>query len=156
LARLKSRYPPASAASVSTSALGDWYASQYRIGNRSLVIAVAEHSRLCVVCEPHSPGELVVDLQARLAVLLRDLGIPVAAVNGELRQMAVVEAGPTRSRSVLGSLNDHRYSVEAWFQVETKPFTLAEMAIGLAERPSALLNWSTHGEVAVQLVCAAS
>jgi hypothetical protein len=153
LARVKKSFPPADPHSRSTTALGDWYATAYRFRKRSLVIAVAEHSRLCVVCEPASLTELVADLQARLAVLLRDIGVPVPAINPELRRMATVQVGPTRSRSVIGSLVDHRYSIDCWFQVEERPFTLENMNRELSTTPSALLKWNTHGEAADRLLC---
>lgn len=156
LAQVKTSYPPAGAQSRSTTALGDWYATEYRFETRSIVIAVAEHSRLCVVCEPASPAELVVDLQARLAVLLRDIGVPVPAINHELRRMAAVRTGPTRSRSVLGSLVNHRYSVSAWFENAQEPFTLEEMTRELSTMQSALLKWHTHGAVADVLLWEAS
>lgn len=152
LKRLKSTYPPVDPFSRSTTALGDWYATEYRFRGRSMIIAVAEHSRLCVACEPASLAELVADLQARLAVLLRDIRVPVMAINPELRRMATVQVGPTQSRSVIGSLVDHRYSIDCWFQVEKKPFTLDEVNRDLSTAPSAVLNWSTHGEATDRLL----
>lgn len=152
LARVKKTYPSADPHSRSATVLGDWYAAPYRFRKRSMVIAVAEHSRLCVVCEPASLADLVADLQARLAVLLRDIGVPVQAINPELRRMATVQVGPTRNRSVVGSLVDHRYSVECWFDVEERPFTLEDMNRELSTTPSALLQWNTHGEAADRLL----
>ncbi|MCC7001563.1 MAG: hypothetical protein IT357_05370 [Gemmatimonadaceae bacterium] len=152
LARVKTSYPPAGAQSFSTTALGDWYATESRFETRSIVIAVAEHSRLCVVCEPASPAELVADLQARLAVVLRDIGIPVPAINLELRRMAAVKAGPTRSRSVLGSLVSRQWYVSAWFEVAQEPFTIDEITRDLSTMQSALLKWYTPAQVADRLV----
>ena len=89
-----------------TSRLGDWHANVLYRPNSELVMLVNDRTLLPVVV-PARPGDLiVVRFVEALGEILRVLGVPSPAIERETEQMTVVHIGPTRSRQVLGSMND--------------------------------------------------
>ena len=113
--KLLARLPvtPAAPGPTSTTLLGDWYANPISLGGARLVLCVSERTLLPVVV----PAKDLRSLGARLAdaagEVLRALGVKDALVRAEQDQMSKVAFSPTRSRAVLGSMNDFRWLLDA-------------------------------------------
>lgn len=90
----------------STTALGDWYGNVFHVGRQPLLILTNEKLLLSVVLPARELDALQALFSIALMKLLLRLGIPGAAIDRELAQMTEIAYGPTRNRSVLGTMND--------------------------------------------------
>lgn len=119
-----------------TTALGDWYANRLNIGRHRLILCTNERTFLSVVVPakdlPGLPGRLVTSLGR----LLRRIGVPPAAIWAELQAMQEVRFGATRSRSVLGVMNEAVEQVWAEFEFGDGPVvSLADVGFRLSQVP---------------------
>jgi hypothetical protein len=97
-----------------TTALGDWYANIIGSAIGDLTIIVNETSRLALILLADLPREEVLPaFRFRAMGLLRRLELPAEAVQREAFQMGQVKIGKTRSRKVLGSMNEVAFFVQA-------------------------------------------
>ena len=90
----------------STTALGDWYGNVFHVGRQPMLILTSEKSLLSVVLPARELDALQATFSKALMKLLLRIGIPAVAVERELAQMNEIAYGPTRNRSVLGTMND--------------------------------------------------
>jgi hypothetical protein len=91
----------------STTRLGDWYGNTLRLGPQQLLIFISEHSRLAVVLPARDAKRLSQVLPDAIGELLADIGIPLSLIDDERARMATIALGRTRSRSLLGTMNDY-------------------------------------------------
>ena len=70
--------------------------------------------------------------------------------------MQEVRFGPTRSRSVLGSMNDFVYQVDAEFSEGEEVVYLDEVDLRLSEVPCGPLKYRNPAEVALDLMTRAA
>jgi hypothetical protein len=123
---------PESEPGISTTRLGDWYANVVYVERRPYVLAVSERTLLPVVF----PLKGVKDLRAVLIVhveeVLGALGLGAARVKVEIDAMRQGHIAKTASRSVLGSLKDFAFLMEAWWEHEQ---SLLSMSVRLAGAP---------------------
>jgi hypothetical protein len=132
LARLKQ--PPVEPDDASTTRLGDWYVALLRVGPRRYLLAVSERTRLPVLLPARDGRGLAAALSAAVSRVLLAIGVPETDVAAECAEMSAGSFGPTRSRSVLGTMND--YSIGARIRLREEPGTaLDEVALWLAETP---------------------
>jgi Domain of unknown function (DUF6933) len=134
-----------------TTALGDWYANILVLQKRPVVLFVSEKSLLCVLVYARESPTLVPRFRDGVAELLRQLGATNTAIEKEREAMAEVLIGPTRSRSVLGSMNDFVYQVQASADYNSDR-TLLDHQLSLAEMPCAPINYSTPGTKALSFL----
>ena len=80
---------------------------------------------------PGLPGRLV----ASLGRLLRRIGVPPAAIWAELQAMQEVRWGPTRSRSVLGVMNEAAWQARGHIEDGGLALDLAEVDFRLSRVP---------------------
>jgi len=139
------------AAPAPTTRLGDWHANVLYLQEGELVLLVNDRSLLPIVV-PARPGELIVArFVEALGATLHRLGVPEEAVAAEVGEMAEVQLGPTRSRQILGSLNDF----DRMFDEElARSTTLVEAALRLAEAPCGPISMRRPKDVAVELLSA--
>ncbi len=119
--------------------LGDWYAKIVATRPRHLVLCTNERSLLCVVV-PLAPQA---QLRERFAAAARARvdQIPVAPRmrSVEIAAVSNVQFGRATSRSVLGSMTEFGYAVQAW--LETSPTDdLDELGLWLCDTPCAPLQ----------------
>ena len=150
--KLRLPAPPPAPAAIDppppTTALGDWYATILHTRPRHLVLCVSDASRLAVVL-PSSPlGTLVPRFRRALRPLLQEIGISEAAIAREEAQMESLVFGPTRSRSVLGTMNDFVYQIE----YDCDLYTPEEISLRLSEVPCGPLQMRYPREVAKELL----
>jgi hypothetical protein len=96
--------------------LGDWYAKIVATRPRHLVLCTNERTLLCVVV-PFAPRNT---LRERFAATARhridQIAAPAELRLAEIDAIMPVRIGRTTSRSVLSSLNEFGYAVEAWLE----------------------------------------
>ena len=139
-----------------TTALGDWYANRVNIGRHRLVLCTNELTLLSVVVPAKDLPRLPVRLLQSVGELLDRLGIPDARIERELREMTMVRFAPTRSRSVLGTMNDFAWQVEAWFEAGRPTVPLSHIELRLASCPCGALQYDRPMDRARAVLLAAS
>lgn len=97
----------------STTRLGDWYATLLTWRPRHLVLLVNEATRIPVILPARPLSTLTNRATGAIADVLRELGVDPAAVDDECREMAEVVHARTASRSVLGTINEFAFHLEA-------------------------------------------
>lgn len=90
----------------SDTALGDWYLNRIVVDRKPLLLMVSSMSLLAIL----EPARNLKSLPDRISPLVVDrlsrLGINRCLINLEAKAMATVRVGPTRDRSVTGTLVD--------------------------------------------------
>ena len=107
LARLKKvdDLPPVG----STTRLGDWYGNTLRIGRRQALIFISERSRLPVLIPIRDANRLPSVFPDAVCQMLALVGVPAAHIADEHSRMSEMRFSRTRSRSLLGTLNDFSF-----------------------------------------------
>ena len=132
LMRLK--YPDEDTSAESTTRLGDWYGTLIRFGRQHVLLFISERSRLPILLPARDADRLALAFPKAVSEMLIGFGVPTAAVEQERSLMSPISVGPTRSRSLLGSLNEFAFLVRADF-ITRRDRTLDDVARELAEVP---------------------
>lgn len=112
--RLLNRLVADQGEAAASGLLGDWYAGPIRAGRRQLALCTNEHTLLSVVV-PLAPRKGFVDRVREAAQYrIRQIAAPSAVVMTEIMALADMRIGPTRSRSVLASMNQLGWSAKVW------------------------------------------
>lgn len=125
------RLEPSTDPSPSTTRLGDWYANLLNVGRQRWVLCVSERTLLPVLLparKEHFPAGIANALGEHLAAL----GVTPAAVQAELAAMQTIALDRTRSRQVLGVMNDFSLSAAYALRDGLSP---TEVALHVAETP---------------------
>jgi len=130
----------------STTSLGDWYGNLFSTRHARLIVFVSERSRLAVLLHGRDFSTLEARLRAAVVELLTQLDISEEATKREVEAMAEVAYAPTRSRSVLGTMNDY-YRALRW-ELEAHPMlTLTQYALRLSETPCGPMKYASPDDV---------
>ncbi len=123
---------PSASVDEPTTILGDWYPTLIHAPRLQVVLAVSERTLLPVVVPARDAKSLIPRFRVALGAMLLALDVRPAAVERELQAMDGVAVGKTRSRTVLGSMNDFiRMSKgHPW-----RPRSLEELSLELACAP---------------------
>lgn len=127
------RLPKETAISPPTTILGDWYANLL-FSRPQLVLCVSERALLPVVVTAKGLDTLPVRLAAAVGEVLYRIGIPRESIENEIREMERFAYGPTRSKRILGSMNDFMFQL-SWLLHDRSDMRLLEMSLHLAETP---------------------
>jgi len=116
----------------SSTWLGDWYANPVSVGRARLILCISEKTLLPVVVPARDLHSLGARLAAATGEVLRGLGVAEALVKAEVDRMTPVVFAPTKSRVVLGSLNEF-----AWLlQGQLNPGrSLLDVSLELSQTP---------------------
>jgi len=125
---------PAEPVVASTTRLGDWYFAILRVGQRQHLLGVSEHTRLPVVLPARDATRLATVLPDAVRRMLAALGVSSADIDTECNEMGASAWAPTRSRSLLGTLNDFAFAAREHLRQEPD-VELDTVALGLAEMP---------------------
>jgi len=115
-----------------TTTLGDWYANPLNVGRLRLVLCISERSLLPVLVPARDLAALAIRLQDAVRRLLLRLGVDATRVQQELREMAWHRVGATRSRQLLGSLNDLGFLADAYIRAGGADMDLDNVALEVA------------------------
>ena len=132
LMRLK--YPNEDTSAQSTTRLGGWYGTLIRFGRWHVLLLISERSRLPVLLPARDADRLALAFPKAVSETLMRIGVPAAAVERECLSMSPITIGPTRSRSLLGSLNEFAFLARADF-ITRRDLTLDAVARELAQVP---------------------
>ena len=128
-----------------TTRLGDWYGTAVQVGTRRLALFVSEHTRLPIVLDGAEVRRLPGALAERLDRLLAALGVDERARAEECARMSDAMFAATRSRSLVGSLNE-AVSMARTFLARSPALTPLELALDLAEVPIGPLQGARSGD----------
>jgi hypothetical protein len=132
LMRLK--YPDEDTSAESTTRLGDWYGTLIRFGRLHVLLFISERSRLPILLPARDADQLALAFPKAVSETLIGFGVPMAAAEQERSSMSPITIGPTRSRSLVGSLNEFTFLARADF-ITRRDRTLEAVARELAEVP---------------------
>ena len=137
-----------------TNVLGDWYANLLFTRHHRLMYCINERSLLSVLI----PVKGMVNIESSLITAVHDLlihlGFSVETVVQETEKMRPVEIGFTRSRVVLGSMNDMIF--QSRFFLERHGQDLLKVAERLADTPCSPLKEGYPIKVARELLSSGS
>jgi len=123
--------PTANAGQVSTTRLGNWYATAW-FWRPQVALLISEVTLLPVLMPLAPAATLLQRFGPQLAAVLAAHGTPAEFTDAELQEMDQVRLAKTASRSVVGIMNEFSYLADAWRQDE--PDLLA-LAVRLAATP---------------------
>ena len=129
------RLAPVETEAASTGVLGDWYANLLNFGPRRYVLCQSERSLLPVIVPARNalfPSKFGEALQQ----LLLALGVPLGCVAREVAAVGEVQIARTRSRQVLGAMNDFAYNAQVCLAYARSDDAPLEVCLTLAEMPS--------------------
>jgi hypothetical protein len=115
------------------------------VGRRRYGLFVAERARLPVVLEPDELRRVHAALPGRVRQVLQATGVDESTVAEELASMGEVVFARTRSRSLIGSLNEFVSLARAWINGGRNVPAL-ELSLDLAEVPVGPLDGGTPVE----------
>lgn len=133
----------------STNALGDWYCQLLHTRPKQLVLAVSETSRLPVVFPAAGDFPFEGRLQAAVGNVLLALNVPKHVITTEQEKMHPIAYAKTINRSVLGTINDYTFLLQA-FLAESSDLMAA--TLWLAQVPCGPLKGRRARDVAVELL----
>ncbi len=147
LARL--RVEPSKKERPPTARLGDWHANLLYLSGGQVILAVNDRTLLPVLV-PAKPGKTFVPrFREALSEMLARLGVVPVTIERELEAMAEVQLAATRSRVVLGSVNEFAFLLGA-----RREWTgdLVHESLRLADTPCGPLRMGCPATVAVELL----
>jgi hypothetical protein len=134
-----------------TTALGDWYANVLNVGHSRFVLLTSERSLLSLVVPAKDLRLLAERLANALSALLKSAQADEALIASELREMEDHRIGKTRSKVVLGSMNDMAINVRTYLQLHPD-WSLLEVEENLAIMPCGPIGMKGPGEFAARLL----
>lgn len=103
---LKSLKKTAAEEETSDTALGDWYVNRTVVDGKPLLLFISSRSLLPIVARARNVKGLPEQFPGLLSERLRRLDVASAVIDSEVGAAQPVRVGPTRDRSVMGSLVD--------------------------------------------------
>jgi hypothetical protein len=130
-----------------TGLLGDWYANLLNVGHSRLVLCLSERTLLPVLL-PARQREFPSRFPTYLAPVLEYLGIPQGLIQTEANVASEVAFSRTRSRQVLGALNDFAFNASVHLAHGASPL---QVSLKLTEMPSKPIHYDSPGRVTQSL-----
>jgi hypothetical protein len=137
-----------------TSKLGDWYANFVPTYSGDLIILVNEKTLLSVAIPIWESDNLLSLFRLRIVNLLGMIGIQSKAVENELSHYNHIQFGKTRSRSVLGTMNDFAFHYQLMAEeAENKAdLSISNAEYKLSQMPCKPINYKFPSDVAKELL----
>jgi Domain of unknown function (DUF6933) len=144
-------FPTEASVPEPTTALGNWYTNILFFHRRQMLLFVSERSRLAVVTPTKETALLASHLMQHLSVLLGRLNAKPEWIDAEIRQMVDVCYAATKSRSVLGTMNDYKFQIESLLAESIKVSEI-EIALHLSICPAGPLQYRSPDKVTLDLL----
>jgi hypothetical protein len=130
----------------SSGLLGDWYVNLLNVGSSRLVLCLSERSLLPVILPARNdvfPGQF----PEFLAEVLRGLELAPERIHQEAAAAREVAFAKTRSRNVIGALND--FGFHAWHELANsrRQSTSLQAVLRLAGMPSKPIGYNAPERV---------
>ena len=137
-----------------TSKLGDWCANFVPTYSGELIVFVNEKTLLSVAIPIWESEHLLSMFRLRVGNLLGMIGIQSKEIENELRGYDQFQFSKTRSRSVLGSMNDFafHYQIMAEEAENRADLSLSNAEYRLSQMPCKPIGYSFPSEVAKELL----
>ena len=135
---------------TSTGVLGDWYANLLNFGPTRLVLCQSERSLLPVIL-PARNKSFPSEFGSALSRVLLALGIPVQQVNAEVLATRDIQFARTRSRQVLGVMNDYALSAHYFLARAGSDDPVLETCLKLAKTPTGPIGMDSPDRLTVSL-----
>ena len=137
-----------------TNKLGDWYANFVPTYSGDLIVFVNEKTLLSVAIPIWESEHLFSMLRLRVGNLLGMIGIQLKAIGNELRGYEQFQFSKTRSRRVLGSMNDFafHYQIMAEEAESKADLSLSSAEYRLSQMPCKPINYKAPSDVAKELL----
>ena len=133
-----------------TTSLGDWFANILYTRQDHYILCVSENSLLPILLSAKDLNTLIPRFLKQLSDVLISMGIPNSSITKEIGQMSNLEFGCTKSKVVLGSMNDFVYNFKHMLPVR-KSYAFTEWSLNLAETPCGPLNYRSPMEITLKL-----
>jgi hypothetical protein len=137
-----------------TSRLGDWYANFVPTYSGDLIIFVSEKTLLSVAIPIWESDRFLSLFRLRIENLLGMMGIQPTAIENELSHYDQIQFGKTRSRSVLGSMNDiaFQYQVIAEMAENKADLSLSKAEYQMSQMPCKPIGYRVPSDVVKELL----
>jgi len=123
----------------SSTLLGDWYALDFVLDRQQYILNVSENGRLPLVLKAAPYANFPERIPPALADLLYGIGVPREKAQQEISKMEDAILAKTVNRSVLGSMNECRFSLQAHAQMGRLQRDPLRMSLWLADLISLVL-----------------
>ena len=131
---------------ASTGILGDWYATRLHVGSKRFALCLNERSLLPVIM-PSRRTEFPSHFADHLRRVLEYLEIPEDCIESEYRAAQEFSFISTRSKSLLGSLNDFGQSARFMMLDSPNRCDYIEANHHLTQMPSKPIDYSFPADV---------
>ena len=131
--------------------LGDWYARIVRTRPRHLALCTNERTLLCVVIPLAPQNQLLERFVAAAQNRISQISAPATARMNECTALADVCIGRATNRSVIGSMNEFAYAIDAWFE-HGSDYDLEALGLWLCDTPCFPLRTTWPWREAEQLL----
>ena len=135
----------------SSTLLGDWYARDLVLDRQQYILCVSEHGRLPVILSAAPYANFPDRLVDALPIVLQKIEVPVKKAEVEVAKMDRVVLAKTASRSILGSMNEFRFQLQATKQMGRLRHDPVKMSLDLAEVISLVLPDYTPKDTVLKL-----
>jgi len=137
-----------------TCKLGDWYANFVPTDSGDLIVFVNEKTLLSVAIPIGESDHLLFLFRLRIGNLLGMIGIQSKVIENELSHYDHIQFGKTRSRSVLGSMNDiaFQYQVIAEMAQHKAALSLSYAEFQMSQMPCKPINYRGPSDVVKELL----
>jgi hypothetical protein len=135
--RMKVKLKPVNA--HSETRLGDWYSRDVVIENQQYILCVSEHGRLPIIFKAAPYSDFPTRLPDMVSAVLRGIGIPDEKVRVEVSQMREAILAKTANRSVLGSMNEFRFTLQRGSQASRLQHEPLRVSLWMADLISLIL-----------------
>lgn len=139
-----------------TTTLGDWYTNTLNVGRLRLLLCTSERSLLTVLVPAKDLDEFPARLRDGVGRTLAGLDIPSALIAREQREMMWHCFDRTRSRQVLGSMNDFAFLAEAYIRDDLPDVDLDSIARMLNRAPCRPIDYQSPDRLTPTLFRSAS
>ncbi len=144
------RLQPSDTDGVSSGVLGDWYANLFNVGPYGYVLCQSERTLLPVIL-PARNESFPAEFGSTLAKVLHTLGVPAETVTQEAGAAHEIRIARTRSRHVLGAMNDFALHAQVYLSHARSDDPALEACLKLAEMPSKPIGYDSPGRLVLSL-----
>ncbi len=137
------RVDPPADDTLATNRLGDWYANSLSVGRNQLVLCVSERTILPVLLPLRG---FRTHLFPAVRWMLEGLLIAPEAIASEVAALEGMPVGRTRSRAVLGSMNELIFSADLYLRGPDRSPDLRAASLHLSGMICGQLEYRTPGE----------
>jgi hypothetical protein len=136
-----------------TAALGDWYANLIFVTHGPPLILFTNERTLLSVVLPHTAlGDLEPQFRRRVIGLLNRLSLSADGVANEVSQLQPIRYGKTKSRRVLGTMNDVSNAINSMLEYPGAPKTTDAIEMALTKTPYSMIDYRAPVDVAQELL----